>query len=208
MADRTNRREDILEAAARLFMEHGYKTTSVRQIAEQVGCTEAALYYHFPGGKRALFGEVAEQNMPTWVPLVTACRKAKSLHEFIVSVAKRLAQEAQTSGVSHLRWMVTEYPRLNQEERNILYKKNGIFRQALLEQVSRFEPDPVEAERLTWIFMFVMFGYASLMVNLGLQEAVSFDVNAFIYDLADRLSCGQVEQTRLDTRLNASVPEG
>ena len=31
----------------RLFVEHGYDKTSLREIADQVGVTKAALYYHF-----------------------------------------------------------------------------------------------------------------------------------------------------------------
>jgi AcrR family transcriptional regulator len=40
-------RERILEVATDLFIEQGYEGTSLREIAEQVGVTKAALYYHF-----------------------------------------------------------------------------------------------------------------------------------------------------------------
>jgi AcrR family transcriptional regulator len=40
-------RELIMEAATDLFIEQGYEGTSLREIAEQVGVTKAALYYHF-----------------------------------------------------------------------------------------------------------------------------------------------------------------
>jgi AcrR family transcriptional regulator len=43
----TGTRERILDAALRLFAERGYDATSMREIAEQVGTTKAALYYHF-----------------------------------------------------------------------------------------------------------------------------------------------------------------
>ncbi|MCU1485633.1 MAG: transcriptional regulator, TetR family [Actinomycetia bacterium] len=42
-------RQRILDAAAELFVERGYEATSLREIAERVGVTKAALYYHFPG---------------------------------------------------------------------------------------------------------------------------------------------------------------
>lgn len=35
------------EVALRLFSEHGYDATSLREIAEQLGVSKAALYYHF-----------------------------------------------------------------------------------------------------------------------------------------------------------------
>ncbi|HEY2213664.1 MAG TPA: helix-turn-helix domain-containing protein, partial [Acidimicrobiales bacterium] len=40
-------RERILDVAMDLFIEKGYDKTSLREIAEQLGFTKAALYYHF-----------------------------------------------------------------------------------------------------------------------------------------------------------------
>jgi AcrR family transcriptional regulator len=40
-------RERILEIALELFSEQGYDKTSLREIAERLGVTKAALYYHF-----------------------------------------------------------------------------------------------------------------------------------------------------------------
>jgi AcrR family transcriptional regulator len=40
-------RERILDVALDLFIEQGYDKTSLRQIAEPLGFTQAAIYYHF-----------------------------------------------------------------------------------------------------------------------------------------------------------------
>jgi AcrR family transcriptional regulator len=40
-------RERILDIALDLFTERGYEKTSLRDIAERLGTTKAALYYHF-----------------------------------------------------------------------------------------------------------------------------------------------------------------
>jgi AcrR family transcriptional regulator len=42
-------REQILDAAAELFVRHGFAATSTRMIAERVGIRQASLYYHFAG---------------------------------------------------------------------------------------------------------------------------------------------------------------
>src|SRR3954467_2414576 len=47
-------RETILAAAQRLFGEKGYDATSLRQIADAVGTTKAAVYYHFPAKEHML----------------------------------------------------------------------------------------------------------------------------------------------------------
>lgn len=44
---RTDTRERIRSTAMALFTERGYDKTSLREIAEQLGVTKAALYYHF-----------------------------------------------------------------------------------------------------------------------------------------------------------------
>jgi AcrR family transcriptional regulator len=45
--DGRSTRERILDVALDLFVEQGYEATSLRQIAEVMGFTKAALYYHF-----------------------------------------------------------------------------------------------------------------------------------------------------------------
>jgi AcrR family transcriptional regulator len=44
---REDTRTRIQEVALRLFTERGYEATSLREIAEELGVTKAALYYHF-----------------------------------------------------------------------------------------------------------------------------------------------------------------
>ncbi|GGO14349.1 TetR/AcrR family transcriptional regulator [Microbispora bryophytorum] len=47
MGAHTDTRNRIQEVAIRLFTEQGYEATSLREIAEALGVTKAALYYHF-----------------------------------------------------------------------------------------------------------------------------------------------------------------
>ena len=47
-------RQRILDAAQALFIERGYEATSLREIAERVGVTKAALYYHFTSKEELL----------------------------------------------------------------------------------------------------------------------------------------------------------
>src|SRR5277367_6636094 len=44
---RTDTRARIQQVAVELFTEHGYESTSLREIAERLDVTKAALYYHF-----------------------------------------------------------------------------------------------------------------------------------------------------------------
>jgi AcrR family transcriptional regulator len=50
----------ILEAALHLFSEHGYRGTSIREIAEAAGLSTGNLYHHFPD-KETLFRTLLDQ---------------------------------------------------------------------------------------------------------------------------------------------------
>ncbi len=83
MIDTTHNK--ILEVAAKIFSEKGYNATSMREIAETLNITKAALYYHF-SGKEAIFSacitgsldkmvqtyeDLAKSNDPIWDKLET-----------------------------------------------------------------------------------------------------------------------------------------
>ncbi|OIJ27513.1 TetR/AcrR family transcriptional regulator [Nocardioides luteus] len=52
-------RDEILHAAAELFVNRGFAATSTRDIAEKVGIRQASLYYHF-AGKPGILAELLE----------------------------------------------------------------------------------------------------------------------------------------------------
>lgn len=58
----TNRREVLLEAAARRFVEDGYAAASMRDIAGDAGMQPGSIYYHFPS-KEELLVAVHEDGM-------------------------------------------------------------------------------------------------------------------------------------------------
>jgi len=52
-------RERILAVASELFIEQGYDATSLREIADRLGFTKAALYYHFQSKDEILLALLA-----------------------------------------------------------------------------------------------------------------------------------------------------
>jgi AcrR family transcriptional regulator len=52
-------RDRILQVALDLFIEQGYEKTSLREIAERIGVSKAALYYHF-ASKEEIFRTLLE----------------------------------------------------------------------------------------------------------------------------------------------------
>lgn len=58
-ADYRLRRDEIVQAASRLFKERGYKSVTLAQIAEVAGVDRATVYYYV-GSKEELFREAVE----------------------------------------------------------------------------------------------------------------------------------------------------
>lgn len=55
---RVDTKSEIRQVAAELFAHQGYEKTSLREVAEQLGITKAALYYHFPSKSDLMRGIV------------------------------------------------------------------------------------------------------------------------------------------------------
>ena len=66
-----NRRTDILRAAEKLMRSRGLSGVTTRQISQEVGCSEGALYVHFNGRLKLLLA-MLEENLPDMLePLQT-----------------------------------------------------------------------------------------------------------------------------------------
>jgi AcrR family transcriptional regulator len=68
-------RRDVLKHAAQLFAERGYKSTNLRVVADRLGVTRQALYYHF-SSKAEILGALFEEEMTA---LETAAASAESI---------------------------------------------------------------------------------------------------------------------------------
>jgi len=85
-----DRREQILSAAARLFAEFGFETTSVRQIADQVNILPGSLYHHFATKEdmlHAILREPLERITKSHLDLLNLEGNAEQ--QLIASVASR-----------------------------------------------------------------------------------------------------------------------
>lgn len=57
---RESLRQEILDAARDLFVQQGYEATSVRRIAEKVGCSPGILYHYFED-KAAIMAQLVRE---------------------------------------------------------------------------------------------------------------------------------------------------
>ena len=73
---RIGTREEILSTALELFLAQGYEATSLREIAERLEITKAALYYHFPA-KEQLVVELTRRFLNDLADLVATARAVR-----------------------------------------------------------------------------------------------------------------------------------
>jgi AcrR family transcriptional regulator len=182
MAQKINRQDLIVAKATELFFAQGYNATSVRQIAEAAGCTDAALYYHFRDGKRALFQAVIESNLPDFIALLEPCRNALSLPELIRTIGKGFDQAAPLWG--RISWMVGEFPHLSTEEKQLVYQAYLSFQVDLTHLIRPFVADDARAEALTWLVICALFGYAQTFLHFELQHIANVSFESFKETLA------------------------
>lgn len=84
-------RQQILKAARQLFLARGYKGVSMKDVAEEVQVTSAALYYHFPDGKQDLFFSVIQMMLEEWTRgAVLSTASAQGLRERLTRLTQYL----------------------------------------------------------------------------------------------------------------------
>ena len=87
-------RQRALDVALELFAEQGYEKTSLREIAERLDVTKAALYYHF-ASKEALLNGIVDSLVEPADELVAWSQTQPRTTEFRQEYVRRLAQLLQ-----------------------------------------------------------------------------------------------------------------
>jgi AcrR family transcriptional regulator len=90
MKDQRDTRAAIQAVALELFTEQGYEATSLREIAERLGVTKAALYYHFKT-KEDIVASLLEDRVDAMVELVEWARTQPRTLELRREVVRRYA---------------------------------------------------------------------------------------------------------------------
>ena len=72
-----DRRKDILQKAAEVFLDKGYQAATIADIAEKLGTDRASLYYYV-GSKQELFQQVVREAATTNIAVIEALAMAKT----------------------------------------------------------------------------------------------------------------------------------
>lgn len=102
MTQTTDRRTDILHSAADLFAAQGVASSTVRQIADQVGMLSGSLYHHFPS-KDAIVGEILtrylDRLLASYDEVLAADLPSRGRLERLILVSLREAERSPSSTI-------------------------------------------------------------------------------------------------------------
>ncbi|WP_163508888.1 TetR/AcrR family transcriptional regulator [Fodinicola acaciae] len=131
-ATRSGTRQRIQQVALELFGEYGYDKTSLREIAERLGVTKAALYYHFKS-KEAIVASVFEDMYDGMDDFVRWAKDQPRTREGRRAIAERYVQNSR-SGTLVMRLYQENQPAMRE------LKVGEQMRDKLIELVNTLTP--------------------------------------------------------------------
>lgn len=177
MAQQTNLAEIILEKASELFRDQGYAATTIKQIAQASGCTTAALYYYYEGGKSEILSEVI-RSFKSGDELLAEMEECQSLPEFISKFTSILAQNLPKMA-DQIGWLLLQFSNLPAEEKTSIQERILSRQAALKKQLICFTDDEAEAEKLAWMIFNTFMGYQQIFLKAEIGQRVDFDIQTY-----------------------------
>jgi len=89
------RREEILRVAGELFADRGYRGTSLTQIAQRAGLTDAGLLHHFPSKQSLLLAVLERRDEADGAEVRRAVGDTRTPIEALVELCRRNAETPQ-----------------------------------------------------------------------------------------------------------------
>jgi AcrR family transcriptional regulator len=152
-------RDRILAEARARFVAHGYAAMTMQEIADAVGVTKAALYYHFHD-KEALFGEAFIAEMERVCAGIEAALATETgLTRQLAAVARFLLD---TSGIEFARLVADLDRYVALDHRRALLDRaprpRDVVRPAFEAALARGEIRPVDLDVTVSLFFSMVFG--------------------------------------------------
>jgi AcrR family transcriptional regulator len=160
-AEARQRREQILDAAAGLFIQQGYHGLSMRQISEALGVTKAALYYHFKD-KEELFLAVLKAYLDKLEATLDQIQakplsNRDRLSRFVEHI---LSQPGEQHAIIRLASQEMRHVSAAQRQAfNLVYHQKFIGKiQAILQAgMEQAEFQPIDAQVATWALLGLVY---------------------------------------------------
>lgn len=201
LADSEETRKTVLRVAQELFMEHGYRAVSTRQIAEACGLTQPALYHYFSDKQQLYLAMAQEELHKTAASLERIQRRGEGIDERLQQVARYLLSNTRHDHGQMLhdigneldqatRLVLSEAFQISMVEPLIAIFAAGI-QEGFLKSPTAGGVEPMVATHL-FLSMISQFAQNRRKANatffaqhdVSAQEAASFLVQTLLYGLA------------------------
>jgi AcrR family transcriptional regulator len=191
MIEKINLKENILESAKPQFIEKGFYGTSMRQIAKSVGCTKAALYYHFKKGKDEIFSELMKANRPDFSRVMDGCQNPESLQEVIQYWANALLSQQTQVKIPIFRMVMQEFDNISLEERDKVQNAQVICLQKLADRIEPFAVSPAQAMHMAVLLFSATIGYGMVFRGMGLDAKIDISMEEYLENLSELIHIDQ-----------------
>ena len=129
---RSSTREKILEVALKLFSRKGFKETTIKDIAKEVGITEGAIYRHFTSKEEIIESLLKEITEELRQELFESIEKGESDEERLNNIVDALLEYAFTKPESfrflNLYHLLKESPHVENLPGEVILKfLNGLY---------------------------------------------------------------------------------
>jgi len=178
----------IIEKAGDLFREQGYTATTIKQIAQASGCTTAALYYYYEGGKQHILREVIRKSTQE-AESSRHLPQAESLEEFLIELGANLAQRFPKVA-DRFNWIMLQFASLPDEEKRILQNQVIGIQHELRKQISQYVADEKTAEQLAWLVFCSFFGYQQIFTKMQVERIVNLSMDEYVRFMAQIVGQG------------------
>ena len=171
------KRQQILSAASRLFMGHGYGAVSMEAIAREAGVSKATLYAHFTGKER-LFAAMIAEKMDRHAAGLTAVagRRQDIRAELLAAAREHLALLLSPEAVGIYRTVIAELPRFPELGRVFFESGAGVKLDLVAEFLRRAAARGVlavdEPHMAAGEFLAMVGAFLHLRAMLGLGAAI------------------------------------
>lgn len=178
MRTATDLRATILEKAGRSFRERGVKATTIKTIVHEAGCTNAALYYYFEGGKDEVLEQVLRSLLSEKMQAFERLDTNQSFAGIVRQIATMAASDFERM-TTNLSWLIVEFDDLPREMKSLIHEHLRQGHSILARALSVHIPHE-EAERLAWMLFCTLFGYHQVFMKLGLSTGVEFPADQLV----------------------------
>jgi TetR/AcrR family transcriptional regulator, cholesterol catabolism regulator len=186
------RRQQLLDAAKKLFADKGYHATSTKEINRSIGMADGLIYHYFPDGKleilRTIVQEATEGKMQILDQAMREIDDTMPIRELLIYVGQGLLDHALNDR-DLLMIILREQPLLMDEQiewlPQALHVLTARFTELLEQRVGRGEIRPLNCMIMARQYVYSILSYVVMQELIGHQRLDPINREEFLNQTVD-----------------------